>query len=40
MKNPSLIKQVIGILITGAVIYGVFYVAGKGWHKSQEIKTT
>jgi hypothetical protein len=38
MKNPSLIKQAIALVITGAFIYGIFYVAGKGWHKSSETK--
>jgi hypothetical protein len=34
-NNPSLVKQGIALLITGLFIYGIFYVAGKGWHKSQ-----
>jgi hypothetical protein len=34
MKQPTLIQSILGILVTGAVIYGAFYVAGKGWHKS------
>jgi hypothetical protein len=35
MKKPTLLQTLIGILITGTVIYGAFYVAGKGWHESQ-----
>ena len=36
MKKPTLIQQSIAVLVTGAVIYGFFYVAGKGWYKSQK----
>jgi hypothetical protein len=34
MKNN--IGKIVGVIVTLAVLYGVVYVAGKGWKKSQQ----
>ena len=34
--NKGLLGKAIGVVVSLAVLYGVFYVAGKGWKKSQE----
>ena len=36
MKTPNLAGAVIGLAVSFAVIYGLVWVAGKGWRKSQE----
>jgi hypothetical protein len=34
MKNN--LGKIVGVVVSLAVLYGVVYVAGKGWRKSQE----
>jgi hypothetical protein len=34
MKNN--LGKIVGVVVSLAVLYGVVYVAGKGWKKSQE----
>jgi hypothetical protein len=34
--NKGLIGKVVGVVVSLAVLYGLVYVAGKGWKKSQQ----
>jgi hypothetical protein len=36
MKNKGILAGAIGLALSLAVIYGMVYVAGKGWKKSQQ----
>ena len=36
MKNTSLLGMAIGLAISAATIYGIVYVAGKGWKNAQK----
>jgi hypothetical protein len=36
MKNKGFLAGAIGFALSLAVIYGLVWVAGKGWKKSQE----
>jgi hypothetical protein len=36
MKNKGFLAGAIGLALSLAVIYGMVWVAGKGWKKSQQ----
>lgn len=36
MKNSNLMKALVAVAVTGAVVYGYVYVAGKAWKKSSK----
>ncbi len=36
MKNKGFLAGALGLALSLAVIYGIAYVAGKGWKKSQK----
>lgn len=36
MKTPNLVGAVLGLALSVAVLYGLVWVAGKGWKKAQE----
>jgi hypothetical protein len=35
MKKPDLVTGIIGTAVSLAVLYGIVYLAGKAWRKSQ-----
>jgi hypothetical protein len=36
MKKGNILGAVLGLALSLAVVYGLVWVAGKGWRKSQE----
>lgn len=36
MKTQNLVGAVLGLALSVAVLYGLVWVAGKGWKKAQE----
>jgi hypothetical protein len=34
--KKDLVGKIVGVVVSLAVLYGIVYVAGKGWKKSQQ----
>jgi hypothetical protein len=34
--KKDLVGKIVGVIVSLAVLYGIVYVAGKGWKKSQQ----